>query len=288
MKSEIIQSLSEELFIDEKRIEDILGALLKGDKKQIILQGPPGTGKTFIAKKIANQLAERKDNVKIVQFHPSYGYEEFIEGLKPVTNSKGLFEFTTEPGIVLELNKLAVKNPDQKFFLIIDEMNRGNLPKIFGEMMLLLEYRKDKMDEELDVTLQYSNTPFVLEPNIYFIGTMNTADRSIRSIDLALRRRFNFINCDPDINVLTKFYESKDNKNHLGEDLFSNFIKLNEKLEKNLDKHYRIGHSFFMHSDFTKERFNDTWKYQIAPLLDEYFFDDSETRDLKEFQNPFS
>lgn len=288
MNNEIISSLSRDLFIDEKKIEDILGALLKGDKKQIILQGPPGTGKTFIAKKIANQIAERKDNVKIVQFHPSYGYEEFIEGLKPVTNSNGLFEFTTEPGIVLELNKLASENPDQIFFLVIDEMNRGNLPKIFGEMMLLLEYRKDKMDEELNVTLQYSNEPFVLEPNIYFIGTMNTADRSIRSIDLALRRRFNFINCDPDINVLRKFYESKDNKNHLGEDLFDNFEKLNQKLEEELDKHYLIGHSFFMHSDFTKERFNDTWKYQIAPLLDEYFFDDSDTRKLTQFQNPFS
>ena len=117
MENEIIQSLSEELFIDEKRIEDILGALLKGDKKQIILQGPPGTGKTFIAKKIANQLAERKDNVKIVQFHPSYGYEEFIEGLKPVTNSEGLFTFTTEPGIVLELNELALKTLIKNFFL---------------------------------------------------------------------------------------------------------------------------------------------------------------------------
>ena len=158
----------------------------------------------------------------------------------------------------------AMDTDDRPFVLVIDEMNRANLPRVFGELMYLLEYR----DEPID--LQYS-PGFRLPSNLLFIGTMNTADRSIRSIDIALRRRFQIFECPPDVHILERYYESN-GTNHVP-DLFTGFVRLNEQLEEDLDKHHAIGHTFFMAKEMTTERLRWVWKRQIGPLIEEYFFD---------------
>ena len=168
-------------------------ALLE-DKKQVIFQGPPGTGKTFVAQKLARHLAGSDERVTLVQLHPSYAYEDFVQGFRP-TLKDGQPGFELRDGPLLRAARLAREAPDAKHFLVIDEINRGNLAKVLGELYFLLEYRDKK------IRLQYQGDEeedFALPPNLYFIGTMNTADRSIALVDLALRRRFYFVEFHPD------------------------------------------------------------------------------------------
>ena len=277
--------LQQAILWDDNNIENVLSAIEEDSKKQLIFQGPPGTGKTWVAKHFAEYLCEDKEDITLVQFHPSYGYEEFIQGLRPEGSDDG-FDFSVRDGVVLQIHRKAMKNPEKNYVLIIDEMNRGNLPKIFGELMYSLEYRADRKDSFNDMSLQYSNEKISLAPNIYFFGTMNTADRSIRSIDIALRRRFVFIDCMPDGDLLKRFYQSGNSQNEYGENLFSRFNDLNERLVGDLDEHHQIGHSFFMHKKLTKDILSKTWRRQLKPLLDEYFFDRPETR--KNYVNPFN
>ena len=183
-----LDSLADELLLDLDFLKEI--RTLLEDRRQIIFQGPPGTGKTYVAQKLAECLAESPDRVTIVQFHPSYAYEDFVQGLRP-TLDQGQASFELSKGPLLEAAKRAKEEPDAKHFLIIDEINRGNLAKVFGELYFLLEYRDKK------IRLQYEPKTFGLPANLYIIGTMNTADRSIALIDLALRRRFYFVSFDP-------------------------------------------------------------------------------------------
>jgi len=234
--------------------------------KQVILKGPPGTGKTYIAKKFAKHFTENKDNVKLIQFHPSYSYEDFIESIRPKlhNNENVVYELTN--GIFKEFCNTAKENPNQKYVLIIDEINRGNLSKIFGELIYALEYRNEEL------ILPYSQETFSIPDNVYIIGTMNTADRSIALMDIALRRRFMFMELMPDAKVLENCLEG----NGLKDTVLELFNKLNDAIKKEvgLGKDFQIGHSHFMVEDMDEQKLKTVWKYSIMPLLEEYFFND--------------
>ena len=231
--------------------------------RQIILAGPPGTSKTFVAQELVWFLTKGDaSKAHLVQFHPSYSYEQFIEGLRP-TIVDGAVKFQPVPGIVLELAARCRHSPEDHF-LIIDELNRANLSRVLGELMYLFEYRDKAID------LPYTRN-FALPSNLYFIGTMNTADRNIRSIDIALRRRFDVFDCPADADVLRRFYAESDNLCDVS-DLVDGFLRLNDKLIKDLDEHHTVGHAFFMASHFTDDDLEAVWHRKIRPLLSEYFF----------------
>lgn len=230
--------------------------------KQVILTGPPGTGKTWVAMQVIKFLTNSDDaRWRLVQFHPSYSYEQFVEGLRP-TASDGAITFKPVPGLLLEMVERAKRSRDSHY-LLMDEMNRANLPRVLGELLFLFEYRDVKVD------LPYTRG-FSLPDNLYFIGTMNTADRSIRSVDAALRRRVEIFECLPSRQILEKFYDSNTNQ---VVDLFDGFEALNTSLEQKLDRHHTVGHTFFMAPVFSPSMLRIAWKRKIKPLIEEYFFD---------------
>ena len=273
---------SEKPFFEDSELNEIIQSLKI--KKNVVLQGPPGVGKTFIAKKIAYHIMGLTDDTKIemVQFHQSYSYEDFIQGIRPSGNT-----FRIKNGVFHDFCKKAESDPMNKYFFIIDEINRGNLSKIFGELMMLIETDKR---EKYKVHLTYSekdDAPFFVPENLYLIGTMNTADRSLAIVDYALRRRFRFITLKPNFNQ--KFIDlliSKGFSRDFIQNIISKINTLNEKIksDKNLGEGFQIGHSFFCNNKNNKsekEWFEDIVKYEIAPLLEEYWFDDIETSQNK-------
>ena len=214
--------------------------------------------------------------IKMIQFHQSYAYEDFIQGIRPSEKS-----FRVKNGVFYEFCKKAELEPKQKFFFIIDEINRGNLSKIFGELMMLIE--TDKRGK-YRVPLTYSekdDLPFSIPENLYLIGTMNTADRSLAIVDYALRRRFRFITLQPKYNSRFKdFLYLRGLSKDFIQEMCSKINLLNEKirLDKNLGEGFLIGHSYFCNpnSHDGKKWFEDIIKFEIAPLLAEYWFDDNE------------
>jgi hypothetical protein len=267
MESVVATLLCDQIFWEQNRVDALFDSLK--EKPQIVLYGPPGTGKTFVAQAIASELLENnggfdEERVTLVQFHPSYGYEDFVEGLRPVSKANGIV-FETVAGEIVKLSKL-IQNDGQPRVLIIDEINRANIPRVFGELMYLLEYR----DKKINLML---HDGFMLPKDLYVIATMNTADKSTRVMDSALRRRFDFFSLEPDVIVLKKYYADSANHNEIGEELFEGFVALNSALLTDLDRHRLIGHSYFMKDVFSLQTLRARWERQIAPLIEEYFFD---------------
>jgi 5-methylcytosine-specific restriction protein B len=259
-----------DVYISEEQYDDIT-AILDG-KKNIILQGAPGVGKSYMAKRLAYSIIGAKDDsrIEMVQFHQNYSYEDFIEGFRP--NDEG--KFTIRKGVFYNFCKKAQGDSDNKYFFIIDEINRGVLSKIMGELMLLLE--SDKRGDKNEMRLTYSQEPFAVPENVYVIGMMNTADRSIAMIDYALRRRFSFVTIEPAYGD-PGFAASFKNNYAEAETVTEKMTKLNKYISESLGEGYQIGHSHFCHKrPLEKQDIDRIVKYEIAELLKEYYFDDEE------------
>ena len=262
-----------EVYIDEMEYETIVN-LLKY-KKNLIIQGAPGVGKTFMAKRLAYSIMGEKnlDRVMMVQFHQSYSYEDFIMGFRPTNDG-----FELKNGTFYNFCKKAEIDDENDYFFIIDEINRGNLSKIFGELFMLIE--SDKRGESKKIQLLYSDESFFIPENVYIIGLMNTADRSLAMIDYALRRRFAFFDLKPG-------FQSRGFKEYQEEISDSQFDKLIEVIESlnddikdddSLGEGFRIGHSFFsnLSSADLEEKMKFIVEYEIIPLIKEYWFDEED------------
>ncbi len=249
-----------ETYHDESFVQEVESLL--EDKQQLIFAGPPGTGKTFVAERLARYLAGSEERVELVQFHPSYGYEEFIEGLRPDLVD-GNIRYEVKAGIFKTLCDRA-RRTKQPHVLIIDEINRGNLSRIFGELMYALERRGS------EVRLPYSQKPFTVPRNVYVIGTMNTADHSIALVDFALRRRFHFVNFEPDYEVLEQWLISEQPDMVYVKRLL---VDLNNELRQlGLDSNLFIGHSHFMRNGLDETLLEQIWERSILPTIEEYFY----------------
>ena len=279
-----------EVIISEETYDNIINTLER--KKNIILQGVPGVGKTFSAKKIMYSMMNMEDDsrIKMVQFHQSYSYEDFIQGFRP--NEDGKFELVD--GIFYQLvqearkeyERATIQNEEpKKYCMIIDEINRGNLSKVFGELMMLIE--SDKRDPKWSVKLTYSDDDFYIPSNLYIIGTMNTADRSLAMIDYALRRRFAFIDMktafenDETLKKLKKLLVEKEEvDNNFVDKIIIAFKRLNSYMKENLSENFTIGHSYLIGQFADQDEYRDTYEniveYEIIPLLKEYFYDNEE------------
>ncbi|MGW0284051.1 AAA family ATPase [Streptomyces sp. NPDC003236] len=263
---DITDALAAELLVHDRAwLEEMRELLI--DERQLVLYGPPGTGKTYLAMKLAEFLGGGPEQVKIVQFHPSYAYEDFFEGFRPVEDPETReVAFRLTAGPLRELADLASRDGNRHIphFLIIDEINRANLAKVFGELYFLLEYRTKS------VRLTYSGDDFALPPNLFVIGTMNTADRSIALVDAAMRRRFAFVELsprtEPTAGLLARWLKRE------GKDLEP--ARLLDALNARVDEaDFAIGPSYLMkpgvYRDGGLER---TWRTKILPLLEEYHY----------------
>ena len=267
-----------EVLISKKEFEEMLESLLR--KKNLILQGPPGTGKSFVAKRLAYSLLGFEDDSRIesVQFHQSFSYEDFIQGFRPKKDGSG---FTLKDGVFYRFCKKALLDLTRPYVFIIDEINRGNLSKIFGEVMLLIE--TDKRDQRWEVSLTYSDesaSKFHIPANVHILGMMNTADRSLAIVDYALRRRFAFKDVLPgfDSDKFGPLLESKGVESQVIAAIQTKMAALNKEIESSVDlgRGFTIGHSFFV--PFQEVTDSKAWygrviNNEIIPLLREYWFD---------------
>ena len=266
-----LNELADRLLLDVKCLQEI--ERLLESKGQIIFYGPPGTGKTYVAREIARYYTE-EDGFEIVQFHPSYTYEDFVEGYRPHLHN-GQPGFDIVPGPLRLIADKARENPESKYVLLIDEINRGNIAKVFGELYFLLEYRDEA------ISLQYNReVKFSLPENLWLIGTMNTADRSIALMDSALRRRFYFFPFFPDEEPIASLLRRWLENNKPEHSWLAEVVdRVNELLG---DRHGAIGPSYFLRDDLDEEWIGTIWKHAILPYLAEQFFGEEDR--LKDFQ----
>ena len=258
----------EEVYMDEKSYHSLVALIEK--KKNVILQGAPGVGKTFAAKRLAYSImgVKNKERVKMVQFHQSYSYEDFIMGFRPTG-----IGFELKKGVFYNFCKTAEIDSENDYFFIIDEINRGNLSRIFGELLMLIE--NDKRGVELQ--LLYSDEMFSIPANVYIIGMMNTADRSLAMLDYALRRRFAFYEMKPGFET-DGFREYRMSLNSTKFDNLMNCVEdLNGVItaDESLGEGFCIGHSYFCNlKEATDQVLSGIIEFELIPLLREYWFDE--------------
>ena len=271
--------VSEGCFVEQDRIRNTLQRL--HTKKNLILQGPPGTGKTWLAKRLAWALVGQKDEKKVraVQFHPNLSYEDFVRGWRP--SSDGTLDWVDGP--FLDMSEAAIMDEEGKYVLVIEEVNRGNPAQILGEMLTLLEEDKRDADNALELTYKREGEQGIhLPPNLYIVGTMNIADRSLALVDLALRRRFAFVDLVPEIGERWKDW----GRDRCGfdesvlSDIQDRMSNLNETIESDskLGRQFQVGHSYVTPQPGSETNpgawYQDVVESEIGPLLDEYWFDE--------------
>jgi 5-methylcytosine-specific restriction protein B len=273
--------LKDGCFLERAEIDRLLDRLRT--KKNLILQGPPGTGKTWLAKRLAFALMGQKDDSKVraVQFHPNLSYEDFVRGWRPTGEGK----LSLADGVFMEAIKAASKDPSSKFVVVIEEINRGNPAQIFGELLTLLEAGKRTPNEALELCYPDADgkrRPVHIPENLYVVGTMNIADRSLALVDLALRRRFAFVGLEPRLGQVWREWVVKECAVDPGlvADIERRIAELNEQIaaDARLGKQFRIGHSYVtpahrLEAGDTKKWFQQVVETEIGPLLDEYWFD---------------
>lgn len=278
-----INSIIEEgCFIEKKELEMFLKYLR--NKKNLILQGSPGTGKTWLAKRLAFALVGRRDNNKVraVQFHPNLSYEDFIRGWRPEGDGK----LVLVDGPFLEISNTAAQDPTSQYVLVIEEINRGNPAQIFGEMLTLLEADKRTPNEAMELSYKRPDSKRIFIPdNLYVIGTMNIADRSLALVDLALRRRFAFIDLEPSFGKKWQDWVQKRcrNASEFIVEIEKRLAELNREIadDSHLGRQFQVGHSYITPQpnesiENAEEWFCQVVKTEIGPLLHEYWFDNYE------------
>jgi len=266
-------------FLERRKVEEILERLRT--RKNLILQGPPGTGKTWLARRLGYALMGKKDpsKIKAVQFHPNLSYEDFVRGYRPMANG----QLALVEGVFMEVVHQALENPDASFVVIIEEINRGNPAHIFGELLTLLEASKRSSNDALELSYpdpSGKRTPVYVPENVYVIGTMNIADRSLALVDYAFRRRFAFVELEPQLGpAWVRWVTDKCGLNASDvAEIERRMTRLNETIANYLGRQYRIGHSFVtpaeaIEPEKTRDWFGQVVETEIGPLLEEYWFD---------------
>lgn len=269
--TDAVGALASELHLPSETLEDWLSLL--DEKRQVIFYGPPGTGKTYVARKLAALIAGDPARQRLVQFHPSTSYEDFFEGYRPETTAEGNLGYRLVPGPLALLAAQAEASPGVDHVMVIDEINRANLPKVFGELLFLLEYR----DEQVQ-TLYRSEDAFELPNNLFFIGTMNTADKSIALIDAALRRRFHFVPFFPHEEPLSGVLASWLEDNNSDALWVAGLVEhVNERLIDLLGgPHLQIGPSHFFSKDLDEDKARRIWRYSVLPFIEDQIWGQAE------------